>query len=372
VDERKKQIERLKKISQECRDSLDSLMEKLGGELFGRISRNETGFNDIDRYFNLQAESARYSADIALVEEQIIRFKELEERIEYKERDEKERSKELVHCYSRLGKALMESGRYGEFTSSYRAQAEVLDSKVDSLEQRLSGLDKKEGGNVFSWIGKGAQGLVLRSFLTRTQESLDQIYRSVGERFCRQESGDGGHSGEVAAVFAEIEEIREATLRIGEELVQLRGDKRKITESFGPEGNPLKQIKSLKNRIDQVKEQLNVLYLKMGKEAASIEEAEVPSDRKEFVDSLLVEADREVLDKAAGLKKTIKSNEVEIAKLEASLAIDKEKDKIEKYRYTISEKRNKISEVERAIEDLEESIKESEETIVELKKILDE
>jgi ATP phosphoribosyltransferase regulatory subunit HisZ len=82
----------------------------------------------------------------------------------------------MAGFFRKLGKALLENSAYDNYTSLFREQADALAAKLESLETRIGELDNKEGGNVFSWIGKSAQGLVLRSFLSKAQESQEQHY----------------------------------------------------------------------------------------------------------------------------------------------------------------------------------------------------
>ena len=353
---------------------MDSLLERLGEKLLGRIEEAPADYEDVAEYFRLQKDIADSNIAIQGVEEQVRLLRELEGQIEEKEQEDKERAKELAVVFRRMGKALLEddTGAHTEFIAPFRDQANALITKVDSLENRTADLEQKDGNNVFSWIGKSAQGLVLRSFLSKAQENLDQLYRNIGESFCRQEGfGESNVSADVAVIVAEVKGIHEQIKALSDELAKLKEEKRGISSGFDVDGNPLKQIQALKSHIGRVKEELRVLYRKFGAQAALPDSAkDLSAPRKEFVGSLVAADDQEIIDNAGKLKQTIHENEAAIEKLRASLAIDGEKAKIDKCRKTIMEKRLRIAEAERAIAELEAEIRDSENQIEELRKLL--
>jgi tetratricopeptide (TPR) repeat protein len=282
--------------------------------------------------------------------------------------------------YGRLGKLLFDAssgGDYADFCAPYREQAVALYTKVLSLEERLSGLEEKEGGNVFTWIGKNAQGLVLRSFLTKAQENLEQLHRNVGERYSRRDNGrllsddtnSGGSSSESIAIeetCADIEQRRAEARALMQELTELKEERKEISGSFNAEGGPLKQIQTLKNNIAHVRDELKALYRRIGAEAASVNGGE----RRDIVNSLIRPEDQEILDNAAHVSYMIHDNERAIEKLQASLAIDDEKEKIEKYRKMIQEKRDKIAQAEKSISEFEDGIRVAEASIEKLQSLL--
>jgi predicted nucleic acid-binding Zn-ribbon protein len=382
MDDRKKQIEELEKNKRENQAALDSLFERIGGSLFGRIGEESSAAGageDIAEYRRLQKEIAASEAAILAVEEQIRRFRELEENIELKEQEDSSRSKELAGIYARLGRVVLEdpaagcSGAYAEFTSPFREQCDALVTKVRSLEGRVDELDRKDGGNVFAWIGKNAQSLVLRSFLTKAQDNLEQLYRSAGERFSRGENAEGLSGGGIAELMAEIGKAKAESYALSEELVKLREEKRKISESFGIEGSPLKQIQTLKTHIAQTKDALRILYRRFGAEAIGTGNADqtvMAEERRRFFESLITADDHIMQDDALRLGGAIRDAETAIEKLKASLAIDGEKAKIEKCRRAIEDKRARITEAEKDIAGFEENIADSEKYIEELQKLL--
>ena len=372
MDDRKKRIEEFERDRQESRSLLDTLLENFGENLYARTkdvsSAQQVGFDDISQYNVYLRDIAETNIAIGKVEEKNRRFKELEETVDRREQEEKERSKELAAIYRRLGKALLENDAYSDFTSLFKEQADALAAKLDSLDNRIREIENKDGGNVFTWIGKSAQGLVLRSFLSKTQESQEQLYHSIGERFSDREPALG--DDEIASLRLDINKMREVSRSAMEELSVLKEEKRMISAGFGIDGTPQKQIQNLKNHISQVRENLRNLYKSFGAQAAGIMDADLPSERKYFIDTIVTVEDGEIIGRAVKLNQSIIDCDKAIGKLRASLAIDEEKSKIEKLRRAIDDKKSRIDELEKAIVDLEESVSDSENYIKELQKQL--
>jgi len=369
MDERKKRIDELEKEKQDIRISLDTLLENFGESLYSRTKDMQVNFDDIEHYKDYLNNIAATNTAIGKVEEKNRRFKELEDTIEFKEREEKERLREAAVIYRKLGKALLENNAYNDFTSVFREQADALSSKLESLENRIMELEVKDGGNVFTWIGKSAQGLVLKSFLSKAQESQEQLYHNVGERYSERESNEQ-EDGEVASLKGEIDKLLEVSRAAMDELSALKDERRMISAGFGIEGNPQKQIQNLKNRITEIRENLRNLYRTFGAQAAGIMDAEILPERKYFIDTIVTAEDAEIIGRAVKMNQTIIEFETTIGKLTASLAIDEENTKIEKFQRSIEEKNNRIEELKKAIDDLEESVRDSQAYIQELRKQL--
>jgi uncharacterized coiled-coil DUF342 family protein len=365
MDDRKKRIDDLIDNNQESKFALKTLLENFGENLYSRTKDMTAGFDDINQYNVYLQDIGESNAAIGKIEEKNRRYKELEEAIEAGEKEEKEREKEMETFYRRLGKALLENSAYDDFTSLFREQADTLKAKLESLENRINELENKEGGNVFSWIGKSAQGLVLKSFLSKAKESQEQLYLNVGERY--SDRGSVNEEGEVGAIKAEINNLRGISQTALNEVSILKDERRIISASFGIDGNPQKQIQNVKSHINEVKEKLSVLFKKFGSQAAGIDEDMSP-DRKYFIDTIVTAEDGEIIGRAVRLNQSISDNENAIVKLRASLAIDEEKAKIEKYKRSIEEKKNKIYDLQKGIKDLEESVSGSERNIKELEK----
>jgi chromosome segregation ATPase len=372
MDDRKKRIDDLVRNSDESRSSLTTLLENFGEKLYSRtkdmsLQGQQIDFEDIAQYNILLRDIAESNTAIGKIEEKNRRLRELEEAIEAGENEEKERTKELNILYGKLGKALLENNVYEDFTSLFREQADALTAKLESLETRIGELDNKEGGNVFSWIGKSAQGLVLRSFLSKAQESQEQLYHNVGERYNTRDSVSD--DDEVARIRKGIDDFREISRVALDELSKLKDEKRIILASFGIDGNPQKQIQSVKNHIEQVRKELRNLYRTCGEQASGIDEDIIP-DRKYFIDTIVTAEDGETIGRAVRLNQLIIDNEKAINKLRASLAIDDEKNKIDKLKRSIDDKKSRIIDLENDIIGLETNVRECESHILELQKQL--
>jgi chromosome segregation ATPase len=373
MDDRKKRIDELERDKQGVRASLDTLLENFGESLYSRTKDMQVNFDDIGHYKEYLNNIAATNTAIGKVEEKNRRFKELEDTIDFKEREEKERLREVALIYRKLGKALLENSAYNDFTSAFREQADALSSKLESLENRIMELEAKDGGNVFTWIGKSAQGLVLKSFLSKAQESQEQLYHNVGERYGSREDssgGEGGAEGDIASLKSEIDKMLEVSHAAMSELSTLKDERRMISAGFGIDGNPQKQIQNLKNRISEIRDNLRNLYRTFGSQAAGIMDAEILPERKYFIDTIVTAEDSEIIGRAVKMNQTIIDYETTIGKLSASLAIDEENAKIEKFQRSIEDKNNRIDELKRSIDDLEESVRDSQTYIQELRKQL--
>jgi chromosome segregation ATPase len=368
MDDRKKRIDDLLKNNQENRSSLDTLLENFGQNLYARTKEAKANFEDIDRYNGLLRDIAESNTAIGKIEEKNRRYKELEDAVDAKEQEEKERQKEMDVIYRRLGRALLENSAYDDYTSLFKEQAEALSAKLESLENRIEELDSKDGGNVFSWIGKSAQGLVLKSFLSKAQENREQLLHEIGERYSSRDSVS--EDDEIAVIRTEIDSLRGVSKTAMDELAILKDEKREISAGFGIDGNPQKQIQSVKNHINEVEETLRGLYKNFGAQASGIMDDDIAPERKYFIDTIVTAEDGETIGRAVRLNQSISDNEKAIAKLRASLAIDEERTKIEKSLRSIEDKKSKITDLEKDIADLEGSVRECETYIQELQKQL--
>lgn len=380
MDTRRKEIMELEQRKRENLAALDTLLSRLGETMFDRLGNPSPAdcgdaAGDVEHYRALQETIAGSEDAIKNVEDQIRRLREVEERIEIREDESASRTKDLSAAYARLGRLLLESG--GNFAASWRADADALTSKARSLEDRLAELEQREGNNVFTWIGKNAQALVLRSFLTKAEDNLEQLYRTAGESFSKPDAcGRDSAEGEIAAVLDEVRQIGEQSRVLADELAALKEERRKISGGFNSGGGALKQIQVLKSQIAQTLDELKVLYRRFGAEAASITSAEPAAEpaaeRRRFIASLAREEDAPDLETAARLNASIRSDETAIEKLRASLAIDDEKAAIKKFLDQIADKKARIAAAEKDITALEASIRNGEEHIEQLQKIVQE
>ena len=380
MDDRKKRIGELEHRKREQIVQLDALLIRLGEGVFGRMADSPvSGIAELAVYQGYQNDIANSQASIQAAEEQILRSRELDQSIEAAEREVNENAKDLAIAYSKLGKLLLgeNSEQYAGFCAPYRDQNEALLTKVSSLGERLDELEKKEGGNVFTWIGKGAQSLVLRSFMTKAQENLEQLRRNVGECYSRDrrlpDGGDMAGNAGIESLCAEIEGKRALSDALSSDIAGLKEERRKINNSFSAEGGPVKHINTIRNHIAGVQNDLKALYRRMGAECASIDvkdTARGDAARGQALASLIQPQDAELLEGASRIDKAIHDCEEEVKKLEASLAIDDERAKIDKFRKMIQEKREKITKAEQDIAEYEEGIRDSETFIEKLQSLL--
>jgi uncharacterized coiled-coil DUF342 family protein len=217
---------------------------------------------------------------------------------------------------------------------------------------------------------------VLRSFLTKAQENLEQLRRNAGESFCRDfKLPDGDMPVEdtgIDLLCAEIDRKRSHSNALLADIAGLKEERRQISSNFSAEGGPIKHINTLKNHIASVQNDLKALYRRMGAECASIGPMshDVPAERRQALDSILLPQDAEILESVSRVDRAIHDYDEEIKKLEASLAIDDEKTKIEKLKRMIREKREKIAKAEQDIAEYEEGIRDSEAFIKKLQDLL--
>jgi archaellum component FlaC len=299
----------------------------------------------------------------------------LEEDIEAKELLDSAHSKELTGFYVKMGRLVLEDASLRDFSAPYSRQAEVLLPKVQSLRDRIAGLkDQTEGSNVFTWIGKSAQGMVLRTFLTRAEDDLEHLYRNAGEQFY-QRSGDFSDSlsANIAELRTEVVKNRAQAQALSEELSALKEEHRQISGEFSASGGPGRQIQNLRKQISSKKDELGALYLRFGQAAFADDREAGTSGSSEAghktLNFLMGEADRVVLDDARRIERSILDKGEEIKKIQASIDIDEELERIEKYRGSIAEKKAWIADAQRSIEEFENKIKDAEKHIEELRLI---
>jgi chromosome segregation ATPase len=206
--------------------------------------------------------------------------------------------------------------------------------------------------------------MVLRTFLGRNKSNLQRIFTAAGEKYVQGASTEAITSAPVLDTLGEIEESRKMQAAVQAELALLKDERRRIADSFTPDGGPGKKIQSLERHIAEAQGQLRALFLRYGRLAS-----ESP-DSPEYA-ALLESGDRLLLDRAVALKGVVEEREQRIEKLRASLAIDEEKAKIARMERSIADHRHRIAESEKNIRELTGQIEESNRQIEELSKVLD-
>ena len=380
MDDRKNKIKELEKSRSDDQGNLNSLLENLGRTILSRpdIDKADAAvFPDIGEYHRLQNEITNSQASIKTVETQIARSRFLEEEIESREQQIRTHSKELEGHYAGLGKMVLEDPALRDFSVAYQGQADVLIPKVQSLEDRLSELtDKTKEGNIFTWIGKGTQGMVLKSFLSKAKENLDRLYCSAGEQFYKAQAEDNNmekpSNVEINILGTEIDDNKNLIQSLSAELSKLKEEYQSINEGLAAFGGSVKQIQSLQKNIGNANDSLSVLYLHFGQLAftENSNDSNSRSKKSGSINTLLNKDDFSVLDNAKQISLSIVESSEAIKKIQASIDIDDEWEKIEKLRRAIADKKTRIEEAERNISEFENRIKDGEKHIEELKQLL--
>ena len=388
MDDRNREIVELGGRVKDNQARLNMLLEDLGEALLGRsdIAGAEEKtfpepelFQDIIENRRLHKEIEDSEASITEVEIHIARLRKLEEDVEAGEQESAAQARELSGYYLQLGKLVLEDSSLDDFSVSFRTQEEALVPKIKSLEDRLAELtNQTEGGNVFTWIGKSTQGMVLRSFLTKSLENLERLYRNAGEQFFRQRTENSTQkpalNSEIPAVVTTIEKNRSASAALGDELRKFRDERRGIDREFSASGGPLKQIQGLRKNISRAQEALKSVHLHFGQlVSGDMRKPEKTEASKKKLKNLMPEfseSEQAMLDEIKRIRQLIQDDSISIEKLKASLEIDEEWRKIEKYRSSIADKKARIEEAEKNISEYENRIKASRKRIEELQQLL--
>jgi len=365
MDERKTVIKELEEKRRAETEARNRQLEGLGEALIQRIGEEDTFPGDageiLTEYRGLRKEIADSTETIKRLEVDMLKLKELEDDISAQEVEISRLTKGLEEACACLGKVLLAAPGFDEFAASYRQQEEVLLAKIDEQEQKSRELEERAGG-VLVWLGKNAQKAVCKTILIKNCSSLQRLYRSVGEQFFASRPAEAPE-GQVAEAVRKVEDMKERLSSLNAELSALRGERRKIGDTFGVDGSPSRRINGLQKRIAFVNEEFPALYLRLGSFAATSKGQEVFSSAKK-------EEDKLVLERVDVLQSMIDTEELRIKKLKAAINIDSEKAEVEKIKRSISNQQQKIAAANAEIADLEKEIDELEKHIEELKAIL--
>ncbi|GHU72293.1 hypothetical protein FACS189450_09820 [Spirochaetia bacterium] len=369
MDERKKTIANLEAKKQEARQSIDLILEDFGETLFGRIRGREELSGSGEEYLALQKEIADSGDFIALIEADTLRLKELEDEILIKEQQNTALGRDRGEACVRLGKLAFNENEFEGLTGAYNRQIDILISRIGDQEEKLAALEEKTGTNVFSSIGRNAQGMVLRTLLAKNQQSLEKLYEAVGEKLIQADGDSLVSENEIADAIRSAVDLKEKTAASAAELTALRGERRKINDTFGAGGGPVKRIQGLEKHIAHVRGDLKQIYRQFG-EAVSFQAEALETELGKRVASILTDDDKPVLEKIALLRASAASCAWQIEKLKAAIAIDEEKALVEKMKKNIEDHKDKIKTAESAITELEGRIAGSEKHIKELESLL--
>jgi predicted nucleic acid-binding Zn-ribbon protein len=356
MDERKRTIRDLREKKRETLKLIDGLLENLGEALLDGAPEDEA-----PEYRRFLREIGEVRGFLDTLEADRARLAALEGEVQGKEREIADAQAALSDLYADLGARVLDDPAYEELSDPYQKQADLLSPKIKSLEDRLSVIEDKGEANVFSWIGKNAQEMVIRSFLGKSQQNLRRIRASVGEKYLRMEQAGPVVNAALRSLRDEIDRVLAKIAQNGAEMDALREDMRKINESFNPEGSAAKKKQALERRIRQTRDQLAQLCLAHGRLA----------EREDFAGTWAPpEGPRAAIPGEVREKRALIADyDLQIEKLNASLAIDAQKHEIERMERAIADHRKRISAGEVAILDLKGRIEEANRQIQELMKI---
>jgi chromosome segregation ATPase len=359
MDDRVKAVGELESGRQEVLDSLNLLLEDLGKTLMDRAGEDGGAQEKADRaeYCRILEEMDDAAGRAAKIGADTARLGELEQSIRRAEDDLAAAKKDLSASYRKLGEAALEGEAYAG-PAPFRAQRDILVTKIRSLEERLSELGGGTGANVFTWIGKGAQTMVVRGFLARAAESLDRLYEQAGERFSLPEEAALPAGGEPAALAAGAAALKDRADGLAEKAAALRAERRKTADALGVDGGAARRKDALEKRIAALKGELRVLCRRAGGAA------EKGAGKK--AGSLLSPEDRLTLERIGAKRKTLGDYEKRIRKIRASMAIDGKRAEIEKLNKSIEAQRARIAAAEKTIAELSGRVAEAEDDIKKL------
>jgi len=363
MDERKSVIKDLEEKKRILADTRNRLLEGLGETLFQKIGDGEP-FSDgqasgpgivLAEYRGMQKEIADSNGAIKSLELDILRLKELEEKITVLESEQSMHNGELAQVHIRIGMAVLGASSPDNVPFLLKKQEEALIVKIEEHERTLEELEE-QGGGIFGWLSKNAKTAVEKALLSKNRSDLEKLYLRAGIEYLSA-ARDELAAEEAAKDTEKALEIKKHISSLTEELLLLKEERRKI--GGGSEGSPSSRIKGFEKRIAQITKGFPAVYLKFGSQAAA-------SGGKEAFASFLNEEDSSVLEKAEILSSQIAEEELSIKKINSAIRIDEEKAEIERLKKAIAAQRQKITAAEDAIAGLEEQINETEQHIGEL------
>ncbi|AEF81120.1 hypothetical protein [Leadbettera azotonutricia] len=373
MDDRKKTIRELEDQRRTDQEGVDKLLETLGESLLSRIEGGnepaeapglaDSPYLACKEYRELLKEIAENGEIIVSIETDTRKLKDAEEQISYKELEYSEKTKEVSILFVQLGQYVLADPAFDSFSLTYKSQLDNLLLKIDDQEAKLDELEQKTG-NIFTWIGKNAQILAVKTMLMKNQAGLHKIYRAAGEKFIT--TGEGYEAGE-----ADVQELAEkagnlyqATLALSDEIVTLKEERRRISDMIAAGGSPARRVQTIEKHIARARDSASEACRRFGSFA-------IAPAWNDYFDPLLTEEDRSKGDKVKLLREAVKEADVHIEKLKAAIAIDEEKAEIEKLKTDIEVQRRKIAAAEESIAGMEKRIGESSFHIEELQKIVD-
>jgi hypothetical protein len=361
MDERTKSIFAIEQKTADETAQINKHLRRLGQLL---LERSKDGRIAIDRaaYEKTNEELARLEAAILQVEHDAERVIEIDNLIADEERLNDEAEGRLAVIYPDLGKSVTEDETFEAFSAPYKTRIIALEQKIDGLNGRLNEIDEKGSSNIFSWLGRGAQSLAIKSFLAKAETSRERVYAEAGAEFAynRPSNGQKGSGAlEELYTFALLQKKEESERE--KRIAALKEEKRELLGSFGREGNANRKKAEIRRRIVQLDRELNDLYLRLGRKA------EDPSTRL-VLQSLFDDEMGRILEDTAHCRERVRDYEDQTARLRTSLDIDEERADIEKFKKSIAAQRQRIAVAEEIIAQYEKRITEADKHIADMMK----
>ncbi|MDR0599381.1 MAG: hypothetical protein LBG84_04780 [Treponema sp.] len=348
-------------------------LEDLGKSLAERLSEDALPGAQGDDYRRFKREIADSEASIGVIQGSLKRVRELNEEIDVKRFEKKDRQEEAAILYEKLGRRVLE-GEDGEPPAELRAYKRQHGSLLDraaSLQEKLRDLDYPREGGFLSWLRRVVQGMVIRSSLKRVGWEVNQVCRQAGEVYARalkSPAAEFAPTGDLAAIPAadsaagglgplirDTLSMLQILADLDEAIAVLEREKAKIQGSFGFKEGPQRRIKTLEELAGKRRRDLRELCYKVGEAAGSL-----------LTDSL-EEADRAALEKAQRYGDSAAENGREIERIEAEIAIDRERDRIAKLERAVYSQKSRAADSEKNIAELNRKIGEASKRIEDLK-----
>ncbi|MDR1469896.1 MAG: hypothetical protein LBT00_11440 [Spirochaetaceae bacterium] len=336
MDERTKSILAIEQKMADEAGRIDGLLRGLGQVLLERSDDDALAAFRTERD-KIDDETARLDETLRQVEKDVERVSGIDAGIAEEERLNRELKERITATYPELGRLAVEDDAFSAFASPYKTRIAAIQQKIDGLSERLDGANgAEEKGNVFAWLGKSAQNLVVKSFLAKTQSSLERVYAEAGAEFARNRPAGKTGSGEIEALYASVESLKNENNERDLRLIALKEEKRNILSSFGREGNANRKKAEIARRKECLRQERDDVHVRLGKKA------EDPSTQF-TLQSLFDDEMNKIRENIARHREQVKDYEDQIASLKASLEIDREQAEVKKLERSIAEQRQRIT-----------------------------
>jgi len=365
MDDRKFVIKELEEKKRTLTESKNHLLQGLGEAILQKIGDAEP-FSDsqiggpgavLAEYRRMKKEIADSNETIKSLQLDDLRLKEIEERISAIESEQSLLKVELAQAHTSIGMATLKAPDMNDITALLKTQEEALLVKIDEHEKTLAELEE-QGGGILGWLGKNARTAVEKALLSKNRSDLEKLYLRAGIEYlstAMAELADVNAAKDAEKAIG----LKERMASLGEELLSLKEERRKLGGGFGLESSPSNRIKGMEKRIAQVTKEFPAVYFRLGTLAAA-------SGGKEIFADFMNDDAPAVLEKAEALSSQIANEELSIRKVNAAIRIDEEKAEIERLKRAITAQQQKIAAAEDAITGIEEQISDTEQHITEL------